>query len=552
MAVTATFGAVACEQRDPDPAPRGSADASPSDEPEPEVEVTDAPTGAIPGCDVPLALLERAWRGHYPGRSGDVITIERYPAHYTNRHSTPWPYTQNVPLILYGPGYIKRGVEIDAPVTVADIAPTFAELLGFGDRFGERDGNPLRDALLPEDERNGTPRLIFTVVWDGGGDNVLERWPSSWPALKDLMRKGVSYSRATVGSTPSITSTVHSTIGTGDFPRTHGQPDGKFRVGGKIVDSWPDFSPRYLESTTVADEWDRAMDNRPLIGMMARDRWHAGMVGHGSRLGGADDDIAVFDDLSTVSFRTKEPIYSMPGYVDDLELLERSVDEVDLRDGEDDGRWLGNPISAERSEVRTTPAWPSYQTDRLLEVLRREGFGSDRVPDLFYTNYKSADLAGHAWNMVEPEVRDLVREQDRQLPTLISALDRLVGKRNYVLTFTADHGQTPTGEVLGGWPIKKDELTSDLKEHLGDAQPSAFIENRGYYIWLDREVARSNGIRADDVSGFIRNYRLKDNVTDDQPLGDFADERNERIYTTALTAAELRDALDCARRERPG
>jgi predicted AlkP superfamily pyrophosphatase or phosphodiesterase len=505
-------------------------------------------TLAVRACEVPVPILERVKRGYVPGRSGDVLTIERYPNLYGNRHSTPFPYTQNVPLVLYGPGFIRRGFTSDRNVTLADIAPTYAELLGFED-FPRREGRPLDDALLPVSQRNGVPKLIFTLVWDGGGDDLLDQWPKAWPELKSLRAEGASYSKATVGSSPSITPAIHATIGTGAFPQTHGLPDIRMRVKGEIVDAYDGTSPKFLWPKTLADLWDAANDNAPLVGMLARDSWHLGMIGHGAFLPEGDRDIAVLDALGRIAFHTNERYYTMPDYVD-LGGLEEAVAQLDQRDGAADARWLGNPLIPEDGKIRYTPAWPVLQTQKVVEIIRNEGFGRDDVPDLFFTNYKTTDLAGHEWNLVEPEVRDALRGQDAEIPVLIDALDRMVGKRNYVLALTADHGITPYPEVLGGWPINTREMTTDLERELDRATPrrSLVLANRGYQIMLDRREMRRNGVTARDVAQWVRAYRLGENVPRDEDVtGSFVGREDERLYLTALTPNEVEDALACAR-----
>ena len=507
-----------------------------------------APLSAI-GCDLPADVLLAVKRGWHPGRSGDVVVIEDYPNLYGNRHSTPWPYTQDVPLVLYGPGFIRSGPATERGVTVADLAPTFAELLGFEDEFGPRDGRVLEEALLPAPERNGVPKLLVTLVWDGVGDNVLERWPRAWPNLKDLMRGGTSYSNAVVGSSPSITPAVHATIGTGDFPAKHGLVDTFFRVGDELVESWPGFSPRYLQSKTLGDMWDLANDNKPVVGVFAREAWHAGRVGHSAALDGGDKDVGVYDSPTTLDFFSDENVFEFPTYIRDLDGLEEAIRLVDGRDGEVDATWLGNPIHSQSGDVRSTSAWPIYQSKKLFELLEGERFGADDVPDLFYTNYKSGDLAGHYWNMDLPEMGAVVKEQDRQLDVLIDGFDRLVGKNNYVLALTADHGMAPFARSIGGWNIEVREVSKDLLERFDKTpQRKLLLANRGYYIWLDRADARANGVTAEDVAKFMRHYTIGDNVSPTNRLTKgFEDNRDDPVYATALTASELDRALACAR-----
>ncbi|HYO60275.1 MAG TPA: alkaline phosphatase family protein, partial [Actinomycetota bacterium] len=341
----------------------------------------------VRACDVDLEILERMWNGYVPNRSGDVIAVEHEPNQYSTRHSSPWPYHQDVPLVLYGPGFIRSGRSVDRPVTVADLAPTYAKLLGF-DEFPERDGKVLQEALKPERKRNGVPKLILTLVWDGGGDNVLEQWPDDWPELKALRERATDYTDATVGSTPSITPSVHATIGTGVFPHTHGITDTRMRVKGKMADPWEESSPKRLRSKTIGDLWDAANGNVPLVGMMARDAWHLGMIGHGAYLPEGDFDHAVMDELGGVEFRTNDEYYSLPEYLLGLDGLDEAIAEVDQRDGETDGQWLDNPINASDGQIRFTPAWSIFQTEKLVQLLETEGYGADDVADLFYVNYK--------------------------------------------------------------------------------------------------------------------------------------------------------------------
>jgi hypothetical protein len=503
----------------------------------------------VRACDVDAAILERMWNGFVPNRSGDVIAVEHAPNQYSTRHSSPHPYHQDVPLVLYGPGFIRSGRVVERDVTLADLAPTYAKLLGF-DEFPERDGKVLQEALLPARKRDGVPKLIFTLVWDGGGDNVLEQWPDDWPELAALQERGTRYTEATVGSTPSITPSVHATIGTGVFPHTHGITDTRMRVKGKMTDPWEESSPQRLRSKTLGDLWDAANGNLPLVGMMARDAWHLGMVGHGAYLPEGDHDVAVLDELGGSEFRTNEDYYYLPEYLLGLEGLDEAVDEIDQRDGESDGQWLDNPILAADAQVRFTPAWSIFQTQKMIELLTNEGYGTDDVADLFYVNYKPVDLAGHYWNMVEPEVQENVRETDAQIPAIIEALDTLVGEDSYVLALTADHGMTPYAHVSGGWDIETRDMSADIERRFDLVTPEKplILSNRGYQIMLDRDELRRNEVTAAEIAEFVRDYRIEDNVTDTNEVGPrFEDRTQERLFLTALTPEALEEALDCAR-----
>jgi hypothetical protein len=188
----------------------------------------------------------------------------------------------------------------------------------------------------------------------------------------------------------------------------------------------------------------------------------------------------------------------------------------------------------------------------MIQLLDNEGFGGDDIPDLFYVNYKPIDLAGHNWNMIEPEVRDNVLESDAQIPQIIDWLNANVGRRNYVLAFTADHGITPDPTYTKGWSIETADMTKDLQKRFDTTTPKIdlVLSNRGYQFALNHNELERNGVTAEDIAKWVRNYRIRDNITPtNQVLPRFEGRTDERLYMTALTIEELDDALKCAREE---
>lgn len=516
------------------------------------------PAGAGPSsaCSVPLPILERLARGYHPERSGDVLLVEqRYSQIGRTRHSSPYPEHQDVPLVVYGPGLIPTGV-VERPVTVADIAPTVAELMQFGE-FSAEDGEALREAL-PEAGAS-VPRLIVTVVWDGGGDNVLDQWPESWPNLKRLMDAGVFYENATVGSTPSITPAVHATIGTGNFPANHGLVDTHIRIGDKIVDPWEgdfpletgaEMAPTYLQAPTVADLWDKAQDNQAEVGLIAWDSWHMGMLGHGAYYDGADADIAAIHRRHGVELLTNPTYYSLPAYLADTSVLEQVVGKVDASDGARDGEWLGKQLDPTSEEIGFTPAWSMFQTQQIQSTLKRENFGRDAIADLFYTNYKSADMEAHRTSYKSEEVRELIEEQDRGLGAIVATADQVAGAGRYVIVVTADHGMTAYPEDAGRWSFDLEEVAADVERGLDEVTPDKPLisRTRGFSLFLDPIELRRNGLTPEDVARFLREYALKESATADNPLTPrFREVADDPLFLVSVTGAELKDALACAR-----
>jgi predicted AlkP superfamily pyrophosphatase or phosphodiesterase len=70
------------------------------------------------------------------------------------------------------------------------------------------------------------------------------------------------------------------------------------------------------------------------------------------------------------------------------------------------------------------------------------------VPDLLCISFSCNDLVGHTWGPDSQEVLDTTLRSDRDVRVLLDELDRSVGKDNYVVAVSADHGVCPLVENL--------------------------------------------------------------------------------------------------------
>jgi hypothetical protein len=441
-------------------------------------------------------------------------------------------------------------------VTLADVAPTQAELLGFD--FEAPDGTVLQEAVVPRTERPSPPRLVVVVVWDGAGRAVLDAHPDAWPVLRSLIEEGTYYDRAEVGSSPPSTAQIHATIGTGAFPRNHGVVAMRFRAGDRLVDPW-NSGPRYLELPTLADRYDRALDNEPLVGGIGTVAIHLGMLGHGARMPGGDADLAVLRDISRVSTRAADGMrwrvpdtlaayYRFPTYVNELPTLSGYLSELDRMDGMLDGRWRDHDLSGpEMLAGFHTPARIPFQTRLVEEVIRHEGFGADEVPDLLFVNYKLIDEIGHLFSMNSPEMGDAIRAQDGDLPELIGFLNGTVGRGNWVMTLTADHGHTPNPDVSGASVISPGRVADAIEARFdrdGDAT-SVVGSVQPTQIYIDRGELRQQGGTLEEVSAFLMTLTKGDVGSDAWPIP--SARLDERAFLAAYPSSLLHE-LACVPR----
>lgn len=513
-------------------------------------------------CRLPPQWVQRIHRGWAPGniRDHDLVLVPHPPNYMgtfiNTSHSGPYAFLQDVPLVLYGPGFIKTSgrIALDREVTIADLAPTFAELVGF--EWPRRPSTALSEVLVEDAAR---PALIVTMVVDGAGWNVLDRWPDTWPNLRALIREGVNVDGAIVGSSPSITPATHTTLSTGTFPRYHGVTAIAVRADdGSIVGSFSETAGNpgaaamdptiTLRKTTIADLWDRARGNEPLIGMLAAGNLQLGMIGHGAALRGGDKDIAAI--LSGDTWSTNPEFYSLPDYVnDEVPGPEQDVREVDLADGKADGLWRGHDIAP----VDASPAFAPWQNRVVQAILEREGFGADDVTDLFYLNYKAPDKAGHKWNMIGIEQADVLRSVDEAIGDMKLWLDEQVGSDRYVLVVTADHGQTPL--EAGGWPISRPEILDDIRARFDRVDDDrGIIEQTSASSFFSRiDEMRANGVTAEQVASFLSRYTIAENVPEGEDLPDGFERRaDDLIFDAVFPGRYLPRIMACTQTETGG
>ena len=489
----------------------------------------DAPTIDEMARGLGSPIMEHLLRGHIPGRSGEIMlvpephsfiigewdlnTLVSGTPTLTNSHPNPWNYIAQVPIILYGPPYVAEGERVRRYVDLADLAPTYAALLGM--QALDTDGEVLTEAVA--DSPAKPPKLIFTVILDGGGWNALQEHPDAWPTIQTLRERGTQYVNATIGSAPSITGALHATMGTGVYPTTHGMPGNRMRApDGSNIDAWLDNAdPRYLEAPTVSELWDEQNGNDPIVGTVSYEGWHLGMIGHGAQRDGGDKDIAVTWEQDEERWWINEEYYELPDYLDRPTdaTLRRYEAQLDARDAIEDDLWFGHDMEELTEPVVRpgTPAFARLTGDAVVEIIRREPLGRDAMPDLFWVEMKMPDFAGHRWTMNGPEEADVLRETDAQLARFIAELDRRVGRNNYVVAVSADHGQQPFPDPYGGWRINSQELRADIESRFGDIVEKVTTTD----IYVDREVVEQEEVDLEDVARYLGTYTIGDNVPDD-------------------------------------
>ena len=452
----------------------------------------------------------RALRGVRADDPDQVVVLK----HSWTTHASSWDYDTDIKFVLYGPGFVKEGVRLEK-TTLQNVAPTYARLIGTKAPKGSM-GRAMIEALVPTSKR---PKVILTIVMDGGGRLLYDTWPDAWPVIKGLAARGVEYTDAKVTQLETATAVSHVAIGTGGYPLT------TRIVGNEIYDpakkqvtqSFPDFSPEFIMAPTLADEYGVTAGHKPVvIGTSFQDRAAMGMVGHGAayHAGNKSHIVVLYAQPKKPAWKDAFPgddqehrlmtnidLYTFPAY-----LRGRSPMPYVKELTSGTGTWMGHKVD-DSSNVRFTPAYVEFECDNMLMMMDREPIDQTDVTALVYMSMKPTDYAAHRWGLESLEAREALRAQDACVGRVIQKLNARVGEGNYVVTITADHGMMPMPEVTGGHRLSLRTLLEMIDKKFG-----AKISLGGGFInlWFDQARMKDLGITNQDIAAYLRSLTAGD------------------------------------------
>jgi predicted AlkP superfamily pyrophosphatase or phosphodiesterase len=109
--------------------------------------------------------------------------------------------------------------------------------------------------------------------------------------------------------------------------------------------------------------------------------------------------------------------------------------------------------------------------DFAKEAILNEELGQDEFTDVFTLSFSSTDYVGHNFGVNSKEIQDTYVRLDRNVADLLKFLDEQVGKGNYTIFLTADHGAVHVPQFLKDEKIpagyfETDDMKTALEAHL--------------------------------------------------------------------------------------
>jgi hypothetical protein len=238
---------------------------------------------------------------------------------------------------------------------------------------------------------------------------------------------------------------------------------------------------------TLADELRGQKPGARVVTLSLKARSAIGLAGHGgTAVTWVDDNAASFVTSKAFSATPVEAV---------TEFFKREQIEADgtrnwtLRDAESTYRYIDSSLGGRPQTGRTglfphrvgTPKGPDQQFFGLWQaspysddylgrmaaaMVDAYGLGQRDTTDFLGVSLSALDLVGHAYGPESREVEDMLRRLDDIIGALIAHLDARVGRGNWVLGFSSDHGVAPAGITSGGGRIPTEDLRDRIDETL--------------------------------------------------------------------------------------
>ena len=329
---------------------------------------------------------------------------------------------------------------------------------------------------------NKKPKLVVAIVIDQMRYDFLENLSHRYSdnGFNRLVNEGFNCKNNFFNYVPTVTGPGHSSISTGSTPKTHGivgnnwydrkrkrsiycTDDSNYNnVGGD--DYSGNKSPNNLLVETFADINKMSNNNKSkTISIAIKDR--------GSILmGGKTADAAYWyygkeraQWITSTFYMNQIPDWvkefnkedNLEKYLEDWNTLEDISNyenhEIDnnsfekLFKGKDNSAFPYDIKSLMKHNdcfdmIKETPYGNTMTTDFAIEAIVNENLGKRGVTDVITVGYSSTDYIGHSFGVASVETQDTYIRLDLEIQKFLSFLDKEIGKNEYSLFLTADHG----------------------------------------------------------------------------------------------------------------
>lgn len=323
---------------------------------------------------------------------------------------------------------------------------------------------------------------LFTYQWGEGG-------------FQTLLKDGYRCNNTIIDYVPTVTAIGHASIFSGTTPAFHGIAGNNFILNGKSVESVQDDnergvggnektggqSPRNLITTNIADQLYLATDFKSrTVGVALKPRAAILPSGH-NPIG------AYWFDSNSKSFVTSTYYMDkLPKWVADFNKKHHEELSMDLSNLP-----MGTTLTFAMAE----------------QALINEKLGQGETTDMLTVSVSNTDMCAHEYGSHSPQVDAIYHQLDKELAHFIGLLDERIGRGNYLLFLTADHGGTHsyprmTSNGLPSGCLSNSALVNaanvELEKQFG--VPKLIKRSMGYTYYVNTEAIDSANLEYEKVT----------------------------------------------------
>ena len=386
-------------------------------------------------------------------------------------------------------------------------------------------------------EKLQRPKLVVGIVVDQMRWDFLYRYYDRYAAdggFKKLINQGFSCENTFIPYTPTVTAPGHTTIYTGSVPAVHGitgnlwwdaarqrevycTEDTTVKTVGSVTRAGLQ-SPRNMLVTTICDELRLATNfQSKVIGIAIKDRGGIVTAGHSA-------NAAYWYDPQVGNWITSTY------YMNDLPQWVKDLNEKNLVDKYYDKGWstmyplstylqstsdvkiyenkiLGESFPYDLKKfkgknfgiINSTPHGNTFTVDMAKAAIEGENLGADATTDFLALSFSAPDYIGHSFGPNSIEQEDDFLRLDKDLGDFLNYLDGKIGKGQYTVFLSADHGvahiaafmsenKLPGGKFTEGAILE--QLNQWLKDLFGTGNLALNISN--YQLILNNNVINAD------------------------------------------------------------
>ncbi len=400
------------------------------------------------------------------------------------------------------------------------------------------------------------PKLVVGIVIDQMRWDYLYRYYNRYGngGFKRLLNNGFACQNTMLPYIPANTAPGHTCIYTGSVPSIHGIAGNNW-FDNNTGASWycvddntvyqvgdtskaPSMSPRTLLTTTITDELRLATNQRSRVyGIAIKDR---GAILPGGHLANAafwyNDHTGNF--VTSTYYPNRSPIwldaFNKRKVGDSLTKLNWNLlypantydqSTTDANAYEKGFKGEKAPVfphivdtlsdTDRYTVVKTLPAGNTLTLQMARACMQGEDLGNGPDADFLAVSLSSTDYAGHQFGPNAVELEDMYLRLDKEIESFLNYLDAKVGKGNYLLFMSADHGAAHNATYLSDLDVPSGvfyinvmgDLNTYLKSKFG--KDSLVANTQNYQLYLNNNLMTTAGIDRDKVKGAITEWLNK-------------------------------------------